>query len=245
MSIGQASDLSFLGDDRSIPTDEGLIVVDQESLETGMKGVYAGGDVVAIPGAIIHAIAAGRKAAESIDKVLGGNGVIDETLFQREAPNPYLGRDEGFAIWEREKVPEIELVKRHEGFQELSLGYGEEVAIKEAKRCLQCDLRLHMAVNPSPPEKWLTFNEENVTQVPETEGVYQLLDEDHQVMAIKGTANLREALEGELDENERAVWFELEEDKMYSKRESELIQKYLQEHGEMPGGGDSDLDDLF
>lgn len=26
-----------------------------------------------------------------------------------------------------------------------------------------------------------------------------------------------------------------EEDKMFSQRESELIQKYLQEHGEMPG----------
>ena len=38
--------------------------------------------------------------------------------------------------------------------------------------------------------------------------------------------------------------FEFEEDKMYSKRESELIQKYLQEHGEMPGAAD-DLDDLY
>jgi len=245
MSIGQASDLSFLENNSSIPIDEGLIVVDQESLETGMKGVYAGGDVVAIPGAIIHAIAAGRKAAESIDKVIGGNGVIDGTLFQRKAPTPYLGRDEGFAIWEREKVPEMGLEGRHEGFQEVSLGYEEEQALKEAKRCLQCDLRLHMAFNPSPPEKWLTFNEENANQVPETEGVYQLLDEDHLVLVIKGTANLREALKEELDENEKAVWFEFEEDKMYSKRESELIQKYLQEHGEMPGGGDSDLDDLF
>ena len=32
---------------------------------------------------------------------------------------------------------------------------------------------------------------------------------------------------------------------MYSRRESELIRHYLQEHGEMPGGGDSDPDDLF
>ena len=34
-------------------------------------------------------------------------------------------------------------------------------------------------------------------------------------------------------------------DKMYTQRESELIQKYRQEHGEMPGGGGSDLDDPF
>lgn len=39
--------------------------------------------------------------------------------------------------------------------------------------------------------------------------------------------------------------FEFEEDKLFSQRESELIQKYLQEHGEMPGGGADDLDDLY
>jgi hypothetical protein len=32
---------------------------------------------------------------------------------------------------------------------------------------------------------------------------------------------------------------------MYTKRESELIQQRLQEHGELTGGGDVELDDLF
>ena len=32
---------------------------------------------------------------------------------------------------------------------------------------------------------------------------------------------------------------------MFSLRESELIQKYIQEHGEIPGGAADDLDDLF
>jgi hypothetical protein len=44
-----------------------------------------------------------------------------------------------------------------------------------------------------------------------------------------------------LEDNDKAVWFEYEEDKMYSQRESELIQKYLQAHGQMPGGGGDDL----
>jgi len=47
------------------------------------------------------------------------------------------------------------------------------------------------------------------------------------------------------DENENAALFEFEEDKMFSRRESELIQKYLQAHGKMPGGGVDGLDDLF
>ena len=35
----------------------------------------------------------------------------------------------------------------------------------------------------------------------------------------------------------KAAVFVYEENKMYSLRESELIQKYLYEHGEMPAGG--------
>lgn len=245
MAIGQASDLSFLEDDRRISVDKGLIVVDQETLETEMGGVYAGGDVAAMPGAIIHAIAAGRKAASSIDKALGGTGDIDEVLFERVAPSQHLGRDEGFALWPRENASEIDLESRKEGFQEVSLGLADNQALQEAKRCLQCDLRLYLGSNPSPPEKLLIFNEENISQVPEAEGVYQLYDDEKNVLAIKGTPDLRKSLLEDLEEGTSASWFDFEEDKMYSKRESELIQQYLQEHGEMPGGGDSDLDDLF
>jgi hypothetical protein len=127
----------------------------------------------------------------------------------------------------------------------VDLGFEDEQALREAKRCLQCDVRLFMGCNPSPPAKWLPFDKEDILQVPEGEGVFQLLDQEHNVLAIQGTAALRKDLLQALEENEEAVWFEFEADKMYSKRESELIQEYLQEHGEMPGSGTSDLDDLF
>ncbi len=48
----------------------------------------------------------------------------------------------------------------------------------------------------------------------------------------------------ELD-NEKAKFFAFEEEPMYTKRESELLQMYIQQHGQMPGGGDNELDDLF
>jgi NADPH-dependent glutamate synthase beta subunit-like oxidoreductase len=244
-AIGQDSDLSFLDGDSPIDVEKGLIVVDQESLETGQKGVYAGGDVTALPGTIIHAIAAGRKAASAIDLALGGDGEIEEILFERKAPSQYMGRDEGFATWPREKVPELELESRAEGFQEVVLGYTDEQALREAKRCLQCDLRLYMGSNPSPRGTTAAFDEERVRDVPQTEGVYRLYDEEHHVLAIQGTANLRESLLEALEENKRATGFDFEEDKMYSRRESELIRAYLQEYGQMPGGGDDDLEDLF
>ena len=244
LAIGQASDLSFVQEGSPIAVKRGLVVVDEATLETGMKGVYAGGDVAAAPGAIIHAIAAGRKAASSIDKALGGTGDIEEVLFEKGVPSPYVGREEAFASRPRVKVPELDLSLRHQGFQEVALGYADEAAIREAKRCLQCDLRLYVGCNPSPPEKIIAFKEENIRQLPEAEGVFQLYDEDRNILAIKGTANLRKEILLSSKDYDKAAWFDFEEDKMYSKRESELIQKYLQEHGKMPGGG-TDEEDLY
>jgi formate dehydrogenase (NADP+) beta subunit len=240
LAIGQASDLSFLEPDHGIQVKRGLIVVDEATQETGMKGVYAGGDVAAAPGAIIHAIAAGRKAAVAMDKALGGTGEIEEVLFERGAPGRRLGRHEGFASWTRERVPELALEKRREGFEEISIGFTDDQALKEAARCLQCDLRLYMGCSPSPPQKVIAFKEANIREAPEEEGVFLLYDSEHNVLAIKGTADLRRALLLSLEENEKAAWFEFEPDKMYSKRESELIQKYLQKHGQMPGSGADD-----
>ncbi|MBS1237290.1 MAG: sudA 1, partial [Deltaproteobacteria bacterium] len=244
LALGQAPDLSFLRSTPSIEAERGLITVDEDSLETGMKGVYAGGDVTADPGAIIHAIAAGRKAASAMDKALGGTGDIEEVLFEREAPHPNVGRHDGFAARPREKAQEIEVQRRHESFREVALGFTDEQAAKEAKRCLQCDLRLHMACNPSPPEKWLAFMLDNVQQVPEAEGVFRLYDGDHNVLWVKGTPSLRQGLLRALEGEVEAAWFNFEEEKMYSKRESELLQKYVREHGRMPGGG-SEEENLF
>ena len=245
LAVGQATDLSFLADNNPIRVEGGLIVVNEQTLETGMAGVYAGGDIAGGAGDVIHAVAAGRRAAESIDRALGGDGEIDEVLFERGDPGPYLGRDEGFVSRRRVAMPELDVETRVNGFQEIALGYREDQAVREAKRCLQCDLRLQIGCNPDPPQAWQPFDEAHVKAVPESEGVFQLLNAAHRVLVIQGTANLRRDLLTALDGNAQAVLFEFAEDKMFSRRESELIQKYLQSHGEMPGGGADELDDLF
>ena len=122
----------------------------------------------------------------------------------------------------------------------------ENIAKLEAERCLQCHLRQQITPVILPPELWLSLDMENVEKAPESDGVFQLLDKDKKVIKIKGTANLRRDLIESLENPGNAVYFEWEEDPMFTKRESELIQKYLQEFGEMPGGGvDDELDDLF
>jgi len=146
LAIGQAPDLSFVGDKGPLRIEKGLVVIDEGTLETDIPGVFAGGDVAKAPGTIIDAIAAGRRAASSIDKFLGGDGDIDESFVEVPPIEPAMGRrDKGFADLKREEMPFIPLSERHDGFREVELGLSHDQAIKEANRCLQCDLELSLA----------------------------------------------------------------------------------------------------
>lgn len=71
-AIGQAADLSFIPEDSGIEVRRGRIVVSPDTLATTRPGVFAGGDVVTGPWIAIEAIAAGKKAALSIDAYLRG-----------------------------------------------------------------------------------------------------------------------------------------------------------------------------
>lgn len=241
LAIGQASDLSFL-DSHLQMTRAGTISVDAES-QTSLPGIFAGGEVVSGPASVIEAIASGRQAAISIDKYLGGEGVLYEPPLEVDK-EPWLGREEGFADRHRVQMPRLPLERRVKGFEEIELGFDEAQAMEEASRCLRCDLRLEISPVTLPPEPWLPFDADKVSAVPEIEGVFRLLDEEKKVIYIKGAMNLRQDLEEQVSTQERARYFVYEEDPMYTKRESELLQGFLQQHGRLPEGND-ELEDLF
>lgn len=241
MAIGQASDTSYLGENSKVELNRGgTIKVDKSTLETNVRGVFSGGDVASGPASVIDAIAAGRTAAISIDKYLGGEGEIDETLVKTEKPSPRIGQEEGFAEKARIQMPCLGVEDRLKGFVDIELGFNKEMAIEEAKRCLQCDLRLQILPPTLPPETGilLELSSENVSATPETEGVIQLFDEEKNIIYIAGTMNMRDALEELTSSDEpgmsKAHFFQYEENDMYSKRESELIQQFMQEHGGLP-----------
>jgi len=246
VAIGQAPDLSFLGKESKVGvTPAGLVQANVDTLETNVPGVFTGGEVVTGPASVIEAVAMGRKAAVSIDRYLGGKGEIDEALIQTGEPSPRLGREEGFADKPRTQMPRLPLEKRRGSFVEVELGFDQERAVNEAKRCLRCDLRLEISPIMLPPKKWLEFSPQNVAAVPETEGVYQLLDEKETVIYIKGTANLRKDLEEQIKTNKKARYFGHEEVKMYTIRESELLSQFAQKYGKMPEGNVELEEDLF
>jgi len=69
LAIGEAPDLGFLPDGVEL-NEDGTIWVNPVTMETSMRGVFAGGDAVTGPASVIEAVRAGKCAAESIENYL-------------------------------------------------------------------------------------------------------------------------------------------------------------------------------
>jgi NADPH-dependent glutamate synthase beta subunit-like oxidoreductase len=73
LAIGEAPDLAFLPKEVEL-NEDGTVWTDPVTMETTMRGVFAGGDVVTGPASVIEAIRAGKQAAESIENYLKSSG---------------------------------------------------------------------------------------------------------------------------------------------------------------------------
>jgi NADPH-dependent glutamate synthase beta subunit-like oxidoreductase len=136
MAIGQTAKLDFLKPEDGVQiSPRGLIVADRNTLMTTAPGVFAGGDCVFGPRLIIDSVGDGRRIAAGIDEHLTG----------RKRPEPeieveVLDRHRMFADyinWNRQAVPMLPL-NRRTGVTEVEVGFDEESAMREARRCLRC-----------------------------------------------------------------------------------------------------------
>ncbi len=245
-AIGQGLNRPFAEKSGLELTSKGIIKASLETLESNLKGIFVSGDAITGPASVGEAIATGRRAASSIDKYLGGQGLLEEELSHEEEIPSYLGREESFAEKARVKPLLLPAAERVQSFEEAELALSTEQAVIESRRCLRCDLRFKITKPILPPQKklWVEFTPQNVSQVPEAEGVYQLLDKRENIIYVKGVMNLRRELEEQLKLYEQARYFTYEEEPMYTKRESQLLQQYITKHGEMPNGN-RELEDLF
>jgi hypothetical protein len=104
------------------------------------------------PDSVIRAIAAGRTAASSIDKHLGGNGIIDEMLTTERQIGMCTGiTAEDFAGQKRVEMPFLPPNKVTGSFVEVETGLPEDGTVAEGKRCLQCGIRSQISPAPLPP----------------------------------------------------------------------------------------------
>jgi formate dehydrogenase major subunit len=148
-AIGQDTDLEALSnepeDQRPAANKWSTLEADKSTMTTNVKGVFAGGDVVLGPSAVIDAIAHGRTAAIAIDRYL--------TTGKAAGPAPdFESRRDFFGAlpeWAFENVesnkrcamPEREPSARINDFVQVETGLDEPHMKTEAGRCMECGCR--------------------------------------------------------------------------------------------------------
>ncbi|MGD0469755.1 MAG: FAD-dependent oxidoreductase [Terriglobales bacterium] len=141
VSIGQFPDVGALGERLGLDiTKWGTLTADPLTLETGLPGVFAGGDCVTGPDVVVNAKLAGRKAARSIDRWLNHQ----DLRIGRELEGPYRTEYEvdttGVLMQRQIHMQALDPATRGRTFAEVHVGYTPEEAIAEAKRCLACGI---------------------------------------------------------------------------------------------------------
>jgi NADPH-dependent glutamate synthase beta subunit-like oxidoreductase len=157
IAAGEEAEVSFLP--KGVEKGEGIVLTQRDG-STGIKGIFAGGDLTSIQRTVAHAIGSGKKAALAIDCHLGGKD-SEEAIRQiliGEGPsisilrylypeerlmNPHVVtfdelNTDYFEPSERCRETKGIVKKRIKGFGEVTSGYTEGIALEEAERCFSC-----------------------------------------------------------------------------------------------------------
>jgi NADPH-dependent glutamate synthase beta subunit-like oxidoreductase len=138
-AIGQTPDLSWMGREELAATRAQTLIVG-DTFATNRPGVFAAGDAVSGPATIVQAVAHGNLVAVAVDEWLR-TGKLAKPRFAMARHDITLTHNLGdFAAVHRPQNPRRPLAERENNFKEVELGYTEDMAQGEAKRCLRCDL---------------------------------------------------------------------------------------------------------
>ncbi|MGD0184303.1 MAG: FAD-dependent oxidoreductase [Roseiarcus sp.] len=148
IAVGQENAFPWIEPDAGVAFDRfGMPKVDPLTFQSSLPQVFFGGDAAFGPKNIITAVAHGHEAAISIDAVCRGE---DPRL--RPPPTTNLisqkmgihewSYDNAVTLDRRFKVPQVEsaLAVKNIGV-EVELGFDLDLALAEARRCLNCDVQ--------------------------------------------------------------------------------------------------------
>jgi putative selenate reductase YgfK subunit len=120
------------------------IDVDMANMETSIPGIFAAGDAVTGPATVVEAIGGGKKAAEAIDRYLSGipQPKMPPLPIRRKRVDWLEVPAATKMVLKRPEMPLLNIERRRTTFQQVELGYSENQAREEARRCLRCDVCL-------------------------------------------------------------------------------------------------------
>jgi 2-oxoacid:acceptor oxidoreductase delta subunit (pyruvate/2-ketoisovalerate family) len=157
IAAGEETEVSFLP--KGMEKREGIVLTQRDG-STGIKGIFAGGDLTSNQRTVAHAIGSGKKAALAIDcylkgkdteeairQILIGDGPsisIFRHLHPEERPmNPHVVTFEElnmdyFEPSKRRRESKGLVKERIKGFGEVTSTFTESIALEEAERCFRC-----------------------------------------------------------------------------------------------------------
>jgi formate dehydrogenase beta subunit len=148
VAVGQENAFPWIERDIGIEFDKwDMPKVDEKTMASTNPKVFFGGDAAFGPKNIIWAVAHGHEAAVSIDKMLNGEDIHDRplpavtTMSQKMGIHEWsydneIAPDHRYKVPLRDKVVALKDIKA-----EVELGFDVELAVKEAHRCLNCDIQ--------------------------------------------------------------------------------------------------------
>jgi NADPH-dependent glutamate synthase beta subunit-like oxidoreductase len=148
VAVGQENAFPWIERDIGIEFDKwDMPKVDETTMASTNPKVFFGGDAAFGPKNIIWAVAHGHEAAVSIDKMLSGEDIKDRPLPAVEMMSQKMGihewsYDNEIALDQRHRVPlRDKVVALRDIKAEVELGFDVNLALKEASRCLNCDVQ--------------------------------------------------------------------------------------------------------
>ncbi|MBV8108035.1 MAG: FAD-dependent oxidoreductase [Hyphomicrobiales bacterium] len=148
VAVGQENAFPWIESDSGVAFGKnGLPSIDPVTFQSSLPSVFFGGDAALGPKNIITAVAHGHEAAISIDAFCRG-----EDPRVRPAPMTNLvsqkmglhewSYDNAITLDRRFAVPHVENTKALKNVKtEVELGFTDEQALAEARRCLNCDVQ--------------------------------------------------------------------------------------------------------
>ena len=148
VAVGQENAFPWIERDIGIEFDQwDMPVVDEVTMGSTHRKIFFGGDAAFGPKNIIWAVAHGHEAAISIDLFCRGEDVNVRPAPEMVISSQKMGihewsYDNEIALDKRYRVPHREKVVALRDIKaEVELGYDVELALKEADRCLNCDVQ--------------------------------------------------------------------------------------------------------
>jgi ferredoxin len=147
VAVGQENAFPWIERDCGIEFDQwGMPKVDKITFASTNPKVFFGGDAAFGPKNIIWAVAHGHEAAVSIDKMLHGEDMTHrpepavEIMSQKMGIHEWsydneIDLDKRYKVPHRDKAVALKDIKA-----EVELGFDVALAVKEAGRCLNCDI---------------------------------------------------------------------------------------------------------